>query len=547
MASLVPISGVLGLQRAAHLLRRATMGPSVTEINSWANMTIQSAIVALMQPDTLQPFPKDPNTGTDWIYPNVIDPNQINNVWSPYTKSWWLENMRGSSLSLHARMMWFYYTHFPMIMTRIEWKPQFPIDYLRLIHFYALGNYKELAKAMCIDNAMLIHLDGRLNIKGSPQENFGREFLELFTVGKGSIQGPGNYTSFSEVDVQALTKLLTGWGEDSTFQSIDPVTNIPRGKVKSSDGVSASQHDISQKSFSSAFSNTSIQTGSIINGNASISSVSTELDESIDMIFNSIFTAKHFCRRIYREFVYYKITPEIETDIIDPLAALLVSNNFDVTPVLEMLLSSEHFYDVDTPATSDNNIGAIIKSPVDLVIGTMRLFNLSVPMPTSALTNHYNLFGQLESQLSLQGLELFEPLDVAGHDAYFQEPHFQRNWISANYLANRYKFAEYVISGFNSGSSVLMKLDVLSFIVNHVSNPSDAQVLVSELVAWLLPINLDTTRFDYFKNEVFLNLGVLNWTSEWQNYQNTSNEIVVRTQLELLMLALMQSPEYQLY
>ena len=83
MASLVPISGVLGLQRAAHLLRRATMGPSVTEINSWANMTIQSAIVALMQPDTLQPFPKDPNTGTDWIYPNVLDPNQINNVWSP--------------------------------------------------------------------------------------------------------------------------------------------------------------------------------------------------------------------------------------------------------------------------------------------------------------------------------------------------------------------------------------------------------------------------------------------------------------------------------
>ena len=138
-------------------------------------------------------------------------------------------------------------------------------------------------------------------------------------------------------------------------------------------------------------------------------------------------------------------------------------------------------------------------------------------------------------------------MDVAGHDAYFQEPHFQRNWISANYLANRYKFAEYVISGFNSGSSVLMKLDVLSFIVNHVSNPSDSQVLVSELVSWLLPISLDNSRFDYFKNDVLLNQSALNWTSEWQNYQNTSNEIVVRTQLELLMLALMQSPEYQLY
>ena len=92
-----------------------------------------------------------------------------------------------------------------------------------------------------------------------------------------------------------------------------------------------------------------------------------------------------------------------------------------------------------------------------------------------------------------------------------------------------------------------MKLDVLSFIVNHVSNPSDSQVLVSELVSWLLPISLDNSRFDYFKNDVLLNQSALNWTSEWQNYQNTSNEIVVRTQLELLMLALMKSPEYQLY
>src|SRR5690606_28860814 len=109
-----------------------------------------------------------------------------------------------------------------------------------------------------------------------------------------------------------------------------------------------------------------------------VPAVYTELNDLIDIVFNSPHTARHICRRIYREFVYYDITPETETDIIEPLATTLVSNNYDITSVLEVLFQSEHFYDLDTPITSDNNIGAIIKSPMDLVIGTMRLFNLTV-------------------------------------------------------------------------------------------------------------------------------------------------------------------------
>ncbi|MDC1186499.1 DUF1800 domain-containing protein, partial [Crocinitomicaceae bacterium] len=84
------------------------------------------------------------------------------------------------------------------------------------MRFYALGDYKALAKAICIDNSMLIHLDGNQNVKGNPQENFGREFLELFTVGKGSQVGPTDYTNFTETDVKALTKVLTGWGTDTS-------------------------------------------------------------------------------------------------------------------------------------------------------------------------------------------------------------------------------------------------------------------------------------------------------------------------------------------
>lgn len=547
MASLSPISGVLGEQRAAHLLRRATFGPTIQHINTFAGLTGQAAFTALTQATTPPAFPIDPTTGTDWISPNAPGSNQNGFTLSEFTKSWWLENMRASQPTLTERMIWFYHTHFPMIISRIEGYPQFALDYLSLLRYYALGSFRELTKALCIDNAMLVHLDGNLNIKGVPQENFAREFLELFTVGKGPEVSLGDYTNFTEVDVQALTKALTGWGIDSTFQTVDPVTTLPTGKVKGNGSVS-SQHDVSNKTFSAAFSNTTIQTTGVVGANAQNTGVYQELEDVITMIFDSPHTARNICRRIYREFVYFDITAEIESDIIEPLANLLIANNFEIQPVLQTLFLSEHFYDLDTPITEDNNVGAIIKSPVDLIIGTMRLFYLSVPNNTTQITAHYELYAQLINQLSLQGIELFEPYDVAGYDAYFQGPDFHRNWISSNYLANRYKFSEILISGFTSASGVLMKLDIVEFVETNCSNPADPTILIQELVKWLFPNPLDTDRFNYFRDTVLLDqLSATNWTNEWNNYVNTSSDVNVRLQLETLAMAMMQSPEYQLY
>lgn len=548
MASLNPISGALGEQRAAHLLRRATMGPTLQDITNFSGMTAQAAFAELILSQPVPALPIDPATGTDWVYPNTVNQNEPGSDLSELTLSWWLENMRASGTNLTDRMVWFYHTHFPMIMTRIEGNPQFAIDYLRLIRFYALGNYKELVKAICIDNAMLIHLDGNLNIKDVPQENFAREFLELFTVGKGEEITLGNYTNFTEADVQALTKVLTGWGIDPTFQTIDPLTNLPTGKVKSSNGTLSSQHNVTTKQFTSAFNNTVIQTGSVVGTDAAVTAVYTELNDMINMIFNSPHTAKHLCRRVYRQFVYYNITPEIETDIIEPLADALVNSNYDITSVLEILLQSEHFYDMDTPITSDNNIGAIIKSPVDILIGTLRLFNLTVPDKTTELESHYELYGQLINQLEDQGLPLFEPYDVAGYDPYFQYPDFHRYWISSNYLANRYKFAEFLISGFTGNNGVLLQLNVVEFVEGNCSDPSDPTLLVQELVKYLFPNSLDTDRFNYFRDAVLLDqLSAANWTSEWNAYLSSGSDVNVRLQLESLIMAMMQSPEYQLF
>jgi uncharacterized protein (DUF1800 family) len=402
-------------------------------------------------------------------------------------------------------------------------------------------------KAICIDNAMLIHLDGNLNIKSVPQENFGRELLELFTVGKGAELALGDYTNFTEQDVKALTKVLTGWGIDSTFQTVDAVTGIPSGKVKADNNSNATQHDVTVKQFSPAFNSQTIQTPNVANWTCSAASVQTELSDAIDMVFSSSHTAKHIVRRLYRQFVYFEITPTIETDIIEPLATTLMANNYDLMSVLEVLLQSEHFYDLDSPPTNDNSVGAIIKSPVDLIFGTLRIFELNGPNPSTNLTQHYALYGQLLQQMSLQGLELFEPVDVAGYDPYFQVPSFHRYWISANYLANRYKFAELLINGFSSGGTSLLKLEVLPFVEAKATQASDPTLLVQDLLEWLIPIAIDQARFDYFKDDILLNSGAIDWTAEWNTYQSTSNNTLVKAQLELLVKSIMQAPEYQLF
>lgn len=548
MASLTPISGTLGVQNASHLLRRATFGMTLPDLQYFSGITVTAAIQELLQPQIAPDLPIDYLTGTDWVYPNSSHPNHSNQTISKFTSAWWMENMRASGTNLTERMIWFYHTHFPVIISRIETRQQFSLDYLRLLRFYALGNYKDLAKAICIDNAMLVHLDGNLNEKSAPQENFAREFLELFTVGKGPQVGPNDYTNFTEDDVKALTKALTGWGIDTTYQTIDPITGLPTGKVKNNLGTST-RHDVSDKQFSAAFNNTLIQSTGVIGSNATIQGVYTELDDVIDMIFASPHAARNICRRIYRQFVYFDITDEIETDIIGPLATILEQNNFEIIPVLETLLASEHFYDVDNAISEDNNIGAIIKSPIDLIIGTMRLFELSIPDKTNDLENHYELYRQLLIHLDAEGLKFFEPFDVAGYNAYYQEPGFQRNWISSNYLANRYKIAEFLINGLeNNSGTVLMQLDFLAFVENHCSNPSDADALMQELVAWMIPVQLTVDRYNYFKNDVLLDqISPFVWTSVWNDYINTNNDVVVRMQLETLALAIMQSPEYQLF
>ncbi|NJM16426.1 MAG: DUF1800 domain-containing protein [Bacteroidales bacterium] len=199
---------------------------------------------------------------------------------------------------------------------------------------------------MITDNAMLRYLDGETNVKANPNENFAREMFELYSIGKGKQMGEGNYTNYTEEDIKQATKVLTGFTFDKDFTNIDADTGIPTGKARSEtvDGKPcAVEHDAGTKTFSAAFGGKAISPAETVNGYPTVESAIDEISQLADMVFEQEETAKFICRKLYRFFVYYSITPEVEADIILPLAETFRNSNYELKPVLKQLLAVSIF------------------------------------------------------------------------------------------------------------------------------------------------------------------------------------------------------------
>ena len=536
MASLDPVTGTLGSARAAHLLRRATFGFNKSTRQQFAGLTAQAAVDQLFLPPAAATPPLDPLTSPlhTWIGQTpVSEQNDLQAV----LLHWWVAGLKNSGSRITERLTYYLHTHFPTIMERV---PDADSIYyqLALFRYYAAGNFKDLTRALCIDNAMLAHLDGRYNVAGAPQENFAREFFELYTVGKGAQVSADNYTTFSEQDVHGATQVCTGWDTDFTYATVDAVTLLPTGKVKGN-GTNASQHTAGAKTFSAAFQNTMITTSA-----NTVQGVNDELTAFIDMVFAQDHAAEYIVRRLYRFFVYYYISDEAETDIIQPLAQQFKASGYALMPTIKTLLMSQHFYDEDDGVMQNDIRGAIIKSPVELVLGGLNTFD--IPLVSEATNNavFHQCLGNILSAFSLQGMDLFQPYDVAGYDAYHQFPMYNRSWITTNYLAERYKFFDDLIHGGVLG----ITFDFVLWVKLNISDPTQPDLIVDELVELLFPVVPDAVRRGFFLNDVLLdNLSVGNWQTEWSLYTVNGNDTGVRQQLERLFLALTQSPEYQIY
>ena len=542
MASLTPMQGALGHRHAAHLLRRTSYRYTKTKVDEMAGQTASQALATLLQlyPQKLdQPIYSD---GSTWINPPGTSSPAQDFMLRPWVMSWWI-NEAVQDPGIGHRMTFFLHQYNALDMTAFATTHFY--DYLALLRWAALGNFKKLALKMITDNCMLRYLNNTENSENNPNENFAREFFELFTIGKGPQIGPGDYTNYTEDDIVAAARLLTGFRIRGQRDNIDPETMIPHGFAN------PARHDDMPKKFSDKFGGTEIP------GSSDVPGMWAELAALVDMTFAQNETARNFCRRVYRYFVSRNITDEIENDIIGPLADTFIAADFEIKPVLEQLFQSQHFFDMDDSDNADEIIGGIIKSPVELVLQALSFYEIPLPDPlteTDAYFQFYNR-GVVQRMFAQANMPLFFPPDVAGYPGNYQSPDFHRQWFNSRTIVARYKLPEILLSGKltiggSANQPLGVKLDIASWIKNSgvISDATDPYVLVQDLLVYMLPESTDNDRFNYFYITIFLdNLPPADWTYEWQNYLNTGDDTEVKIPLERLINSIMYSAEYQLF
>ncbi|MCC2545946.1 DUF1800 family protein [Hymenobacter sp. BT175] len=521
-AGLNPYTGPWGAAQAAHLLRRTLFGPTRTQIATAAGQSLTQVINGLLTTPAVPAPPVNVSTtdtsvpvGQTWV--NQSFDQAVEGVRRSSLRAWWLGQMLTQTPTLAEKMTLFWHNHFVVEFSEIN-DARYGYRYAALLRQQALGNFRQLTKDITVSPAMLRYLNGNQSTAGSPNENYGRELLELFTVGKGPIIGPGNYTNYTEADVQAAARVLTGWRDNN---------------VTMTGYFTASRHDTSIKQFSSAFGNVAIPNAG-----------DQEYKALVDLIFNQAETARFLCRKLYRWFVYYVIDATTEADVIEPMAQLLIQSNYDVAPVLRALLSSEHFYD-------PINFGCLIKSPLDFSLGVARQLQIAFP-PATNLVAQYGMWDYLNSITNLQQQVVGDPPNVAGWAAYYQTPQYHEMWINAVTLPRRNQFTDLMIStnGYSRNGARISIDPVTLTLTFPATVASDANLLIAEYATLLVPIPLTPNQLTYLKSVLLPGLPDFEWTVEWQDYlaapTNAAKRAAVNTKLQLMLRTLMGLAEFHL-
>jgi uncharacterized protein (DUF1800 family) len=573
----------LGVKNAAHLLRRATFGASKSQIYSFSQLTVDDAMVRLFHQTLPDPvLPIDPQTGQEWFLSGTTSESSEEFRLGQYFQGWFMSQMLstgiddGISLAYSARekLVFFLHTHFTCIANKVQNSRALYFQN-QLFRQFVLDensgnpdiNFKALTVKISVDNAMLRLLDGNLNVKGSVNENYARELLELYSIGRG-LEGTvpedlpeRDYFVYTEDDVVAAAEILSGWQDDETFSNIDGDTSLPRGIVKGA-ANDAVAHKNTVKAFSERFGYQTVTPDPLLlNGiEPTEESALDEIRQLIDIIYSNPETARHICWKIYRFFVYSphgkyepgNLIAKIDSEIIPEMVDVFVNSGYKIQAVVENLLTSQHFYSATAGDVKDDNYGGVIKSPLDLVIGTFRSFNVQLPDMATQTEQFYEATTSILYLMQSLGMKFYEPFDVAGYEAYHQFPIFQRIWITPSALAIRYDFIRLL---FRSASPGMFYIDVLQYVQENFSSVAgNARELVLAIALYHFPVTDNLTfdeastlsplthrRLKYFLDRFLQDFTEEYWTTRWNE-----GAADLRDQLEFLFNAMLQSPEYQL-
>lgn len=508
-----------------HLLKRTKAGVHKQEYDTFKNMDVEEIVDMLLTEEELAP----PVNNYNNVDQNIIDPDVAFGetfIDAPYAndfegertmavKTWFLDEIIKPSTSMHSTMWLFWHNHVVTELWAI-FNGRFQYRYMKLLHDHSFVNFKELMYKITIDPSMLLYLNGYVNNKDAPDENYGREVQELFCIGKGA---DANYT---EGDVQAAARLLTGWNinwveAEGIFYEWD--------------------HATEDKQFSEFYGNTLIEGKSGAAG-------AEELQDFIDMIFENNEVAPFICRKIYTYFAFSSIDEWTEENIIQPLAQIFRDNNYDIKPVLQALFTSEHFYD-------EVNYGAIIKTPVDSLVGWWRANDVQYPFDAEEDIYNRNRVGRsMIWTMSSWGMQLGDPPNVAGWPAFYQYPTYDKTWITTSTIVRRIDFCDgFLWWGFWS-ENYIVTFDKLEFL-KTLDDPGDPNFIIAHMekyhlglpISDELKINLKGTLLTGQTEDYY-------WTNAWNAFiadeSNETNRQIVEDRIRNLFRRFYHLAEYQL-
>jgi uncharacterized protein (DUF1800 family) len=333
-------------------------------------------------------------------------------------KAYWLYCMLWGGDPLRERLTLFWHGHFATSLVKVASVRAMGAQ-METLRERGVGDFAGLLEAMTADPAMLVWLDGGTSKREQPNENYAREFLELFTLGEGA---------YSETDIREAARAFTGWTPSDGRMAI--------GDSNPAFVFEAEARDAGTKTFLGQSGDWKAQ---------DVIRITLERPEA----------ARHLAQKLYRAFVAEAIDPDAV--LIEPLAAILRSSGYSIRRVLEVILRSRHFYSTATYRRR-------VKSPVEYTVGLLRM--LDVPR------SKVNLLATA-SACDRQGQALFAPPNVKGWDG-------GTTWINSNTLLERLNWATDVIWG-NPDCGV-PPYDPVAWALDHALKPTDAAAAFVELV-----------------------------------------------------------------
>ncbi len=470
----------------SHLLRRAGFGATARELDYYMGMSYEDAVEELLAPAA--PLDEIPD---DLIRRYHVDQSDLRN--GQAAAAHWMFRMVNTDAVLREKMCLFWHRIFATASTKLI-QARMVVNQVSMFRQFGMGSFRDLLVQLSRDPAMLMWLDNQDNHKGSINENYGREILELFSM------GVGNYT---EEDIKECSRAFTGWRVvNPDYMSIKMRNNTarPYGYIAWQFEYDDDDHDHGDKHFLG-------ETGDF-NG-----------EDVVDIICAQPATARFIARHMYHFFVADELPvpqwphfPPKDEDAIDAMSQAYFDSGYDISAMLRALFTSDFF-------KAESSRFARIKSPAEMVVGTMRIAG-PVGLPS---TDTYAAAGACAAM----GQSLLAPPSVEGWQGGSE-------WINTGAYVQRVNFASRVLNDPNKPG--------IREIIDRVEDmsggmPMSPTQVVDACLGILGPLPVsDSTR-----------AGLIDYAERWGDFDFTDGESADRIDSSIVTLIqlIVTTQEYQ--